>query len=633
MAVTCRRITTACALALVSLLALTSGGAVQPVFGAARAALLRGRGVSAAAQAGSNCAPPTLNRSAALAGGAITVSPIPGARDASHVTQISFLGVPAGDIAVASVAGSRSGGHSGKLLPYSQGDGASFQPDRPFVQGELVTVRALLHRGSEDVPFSWSFTVAQDDPISRSLETPPPALAPKPGDDQHFYSRPDLQPPSVSVSVSSGRQSLGRLLLAPYAGQGQYGPMILDNSGRLVWFQPLLPGERAADLRVQEYEGQPVLTWWQDPLPAGGRSDAGIVIADSSYRQLAIVRAGNGYKVDLHAFQIVPGNIGLLTIYSGIRCNLHAYRGPADGAVADTLVQEIDLKTGLVRFEWHSLDHVALGDSYMPMGWKENGSLKHPWDWFHINAVSPQPDGSMLVDSRNTWTAYEVNGRSGQVLWQLGGKHSSFAMGPGTRTAWQHDVRWQPNGTVTFFDNGATPKEHSQSRGVVLRLDLRHRRATFVQSFMHTPPLLTASQGDLQALSGGDWFVGWGQVPYFSEFAPNGKLVFDAHLPARFQSYTVFKFPWSGHPSEPPRIALRRAHGHTLLYASWNGATELSSWRVVGGAKGGQLTPIVGALRNGFETAVTLPGAPRYVAAQALDASGKVLGTSATLRL
>src|ERR1019366_6442154 len=102
--------------------------------------------------------------------------------------------------------------------------------------------------------------------------------------------------------------------------------------------------------------------------------------------------------------------------------------GPADGAVADTLAQEVDLRTGLVRYEWHSLDHVELSDSYIPAG--PGDRPRSPWDFFHINAAEAQQNGNLLIDSRNTWAAYEVNERSGQVIWRLGGKHSSFALGP-----------------------------------------------------------------------------------------------------------------------------------------------------------------------------------------------------------
>jgi Arylsulfotransferase (ASST) len=596
------------------------------------AALAHGR--ASAETSAPLCVPRTLNVSRALAGGAVSVSPQPGSADASHLTQISFLGVTAADIGDLAVVGSHSGAHTGRLAAYSQGDGASFLPSRPFSQGEVVTVRAVLRRGVASTPLAWRFTVAEVDSASRSLETPPPPPPPpKPSEVQRFVSRPDLRPPTVTVTRSVGAPAPGDILLAPYAGPGQYGPMILDGAGGLVWFKAIPSGSRAADLRVQRYEGRPVLTWWQDPLIAGGRRDAGVVVADGSYDDIAIVRAGNGYQPDLHAFEITANGAALFTVYDAIRCNLSAYGGPADGALADTLFQEIDLRTGLVRSEWHALDHVALTDSYMPVG--RGGTPVSPWDYFHINAVS-EHGGDLLVDSRNTWAAYDVDARTGQIAWSLGGKHSSFAMGPGAGPAWQHDARQEPDGTISFFDNGGTPRVHSQSRATVLALDAQAKTATLVSSFVHSAPaLLAASQGDFQPLPGGAWFVGWGQEPFFSEYSPAGRLLFDAHLPASYQSYTALKLPWSGAPAQPPSLAVRAgSHGRGLIaYVSWNGATAVVQWRLLAGASPHALEPVATAPRNGFETAIALASAPRYVAVQALDAAGSALSTSAPILL
>jgi hypothetical protein len=576
------------------------------------------------------CQPSTLNISAALAGGAVTVSPAPYTLDASYRTQISFLGVPAADIVDVIVLGSRSGSHSGRLEAYSQGDGASFLPRKSFTQGETVTVHALLRRDAQTTPFAWHFTVAEVDAVSRSLETPPPPPPPpKPSELQHFVSRPELLPPTVTVSTNTGSHAPGDIFLAPYAGPGQYGPMILDSSGQLIWFKPVPRGARAADLRVQEYDGQPVLTWWEDPLVYGGRHEAGIVIANSSYKDIQIVRAGNGYQPDLHAFEITPQGTALFTVYDAVRCDLRPYGGPTNGAVADTLFQEIDLHTGLVRFEWHALDHVKLTDSYMPV--KPGGTPTSPWDFFHINAISKHGD-TMLVDSRNTWAAYNVSARTGKVVWRLGGKQSSFKMGPGARPAWQHDVRSEPGGRISFFDNGGTPKVHSQTRVIVLRLDLRNMTASLVSSFVHPKlPLLSASQGDFQPQPDGNWVVGWGQEPYFSEFNAEGDLLLDAHLPALYQSFTALKFPWSGDPTEPPRLAARPGvGGGIVVYATWNGATAVEQWRLLGGASPQSLAPLATTPKGGFETAIATPTTPRYIAVQALGAQGQVLGTSET---
>ena len=463
-------------------------------------------------------------------------------------------------------------------------------------------MHGVLRRGARHRhPFAWRFTVAEVDSVSRSLETPPPPPPPaKSSELQHFVSRSDLRPPTVTVTTSSsGAQAPGDIFLAPYAGPGQYGPMILDGAGGLVWFKAIPHGSRAADLRVQEYEGRPVLTWWQDPLVAGGRRDAGVVIADNSYNDIAIVRAGNGYQPDLHAFEITPQGTALFTVYDAIRCNLSAYGGPADGAVADTLVQEIDLRTGLVRSEWHALDHVALTDSYMPVG--HGGTPVSPWDYFHINAVS-EHGGDLLVDSRNTWAAYDVDARTGQIVWRLGGKHSSFAMGPGAAPAWQHDAREEPDGTISFFDNGGTPKVHSQSRVIVLalntadedrdaRLELRPLRPRCWRPARETSsrwPAATGSSAGARNRSSRNTL-------------PPASFCSTLTCPPLYQSYTALKFPWAGTPTQPPSLAVRAgSHGGLVAYASWNGATAVAQWRLLAGSSPHALTAVAAVAAQRF---------------------------------
>jgi hypothetical protein len=579
------------------------------------------------------CVPSRLNVSSALAGSRVTVSPEPDSRDASVSSQISMFGPPARELADVTVSGSSSGAHAGRLIAYSQGDGASFVPSKPFTQGETVSVHAELREGAQAVPFAWRFTAAVQDHGGHAGGSARPA--PQQAAYQSFRSRPDLRPPTVTVTTHAPGTAPGEIFLAPYSGPGQYGPMILAEDGSLDWFDPLSPsGTRAADFRVQQYEGKPVLTWWQDPLSAGGSSKSGEVIIDSSYRRIAVVRAGNGYQPDLHEFQITPQGVGIITVYDGIDCDLSSVGGANDAAVADTLFQEIDLKTGAVMYEWHSLDHVPLSDSYASA---KGASRTTPFDFFHINAVDVRGNGELLVDARNTWAAYDVDPRGGQIRWRLGGKRSSFTMGPGTRTAWQHDAREQPDGTFTFFDNGATPAVHSQSRALQVRLDTQAKTVTLVREQPHpATPLVAGSQGNVQALANSSWMVGWGEEPYFSEFSASGQLLLDAHLPATYESYRTYRLPWSGHPSEPPALSIVRAAsgGGASVYASWNGATEVASWRVLAGATTASLAPVGGAARRGFETAIALPSLASgdYVELQALNAAGAVIGASAAKR-
>jgi hypothetical protein len=615
--------------------------------GLALLAGLTGLALSSAHSAGGrkpvspSCVPPRLNVSAALAGERVTVSPGPETRDASATTQISMLGVPADELSDITVRGSRTGLHPGRLLAYSQGDGASFLPQRPFAEGELVSVHAELTQSGHVSGFAWSFTVAvRDHPGSSSaavvgVAKNPSATGSAPADYRSFHSRPGLRPPDVTVS-SRQRTATGDLLLAPYAGVGQYGPMVLDPHGELIWFKALSPpGTRAGNLRVQSYEGKPVLTWWQDPLIADGSRTAGDVIANSAYQTIAVVRAGNGYQPDLHEFQITPQGSALITVYDAIDCDLAPYGGPRDGAVADTLMQEIDLRTGLVMYEWHSLDHVPLASSYSSPA---PTSRADPFDYFHINSVDVEQDGDLLVDSRNTWAAYDVDPRTGQVRWELGGRHSSFKMGPGTAMAWQHDAIQLPQGPITFFDNGASPRVQPQSRAIEVALDMHDMTATLLRSYGHESPLVADSQGNLQVTPEGDWIVGWGQAGYVSELAPSGQVLFDAHLPPDWESYRAFVAPWSGRPTQPPAIAAvgsAAAHPAITVYASWNGATEVAAWRVLAGATPQTLTAALGsAAKTGFETAIPLAAAAgSYVAVQALDSAGAVIGVSPAVKV
>jgi Arylsulfotransferase (ASST) len=570
------------------------------------------------------CTPATPDNSALL-GGAVTVSPLPGSRDAMPQTQISFLGVSSHALRSVRVVGSRTGTHAGRLRAYSQGDGASFLPARPFAPGERVSVRARLALRGAAREISDVFVVASPDPISSTPETVAPGTS---AQQQGFRSRPDLHPPLVTVTASSPFLAPGDEFVAPYAGPGQAGPMILDPSGALVWFKPLPAHLAAANLRVQEFAGRPVLTWWQGDISVHGFGLGEGVIADDTYTDIAHVKAGNGLQADLHDFQLTPQGTALITAYEPIRCNLAAEGGSADGSVTDATLQEIDVRTGLVTFQWTSVDHVGLGESYEHA---RDSSAAAPFDFFHLNSIALDRDGSLLVSARNTWAAYDIDRATGRVLWQLGGKRSTFALGAGTHTAWQHDARPLADGSLSLFDNGASPKVHGQSRGVVVRLDAAHRTATLVDQLTHPPPLLADSQGNLQALSNGDWLIGWGQVGDFSELGPEGQLLFDAHFPAHDESYRSLRYVWTGRPAHRPALAVvPAAGGAATVYASWNGATLVASWRVLVGSSATSLAPVAQSARSGFETAIAVPQATagRTVTVQAIDASGAVLGSA-----
>jgi hypothetical protein len=581
-----------------------------------------------ASKSGRQCVPNRTNVSDLLPGTGVQVNPLPGSFDSPNTTQISFLGAPVHSLSGVAVTGSYSGAHKGRLAAYSQGDGASFLPAKPFHPGENVVVRGRVKRGARKVPFAFEFTVAVRVPITGSGTLA--KVSSNPSETLHFHSQPSLHPPSIDIDASAPGQEGGDIFVAPYAGPSPPGPMIFDSRGNLVWFDQLSGGLEATNLRVQTYEGKPVLTWWQGRIPPQGFGEGEEWIDNASYQTILRVAGGNGMPADLHEFRIDPANnTALLTVFDPIYCNLSSVGGPASGAVTDSLFQEIDLKTHLVRREWHPVDHVPLSHSVEPAN---AVTIQWPYDYFHLNSVWQRPGGSFLLSARDTSALYLIDGHSGQVAEQIGGPHGNTKLGPGAATAFQHDAEELPNGQITVFDNGGVPIVHPQSRALVLSLNAKARTETLVSQYEHPTPLKAGSQGSVQALPNGNMLVGWGPEPYVSEYTPSGTLVWDAILAGKTNSYRAYRSPWTGTPAGTPSVAAGAGpSGVTDVYASWNGATTIASWRVLAGPSPSALTPVGEGAFAGFETAIAIPGQPSYVAVQALDAAGNVLGTSAAV--
>ncbi|MGO9320198.1 MAG: arylsulfotransferase family protein [Solirubrobacteraceae bacterium] len=574
-----------------------------------------------------SCLPATLEHSASAPGTDVDVSPEPGTDTANPDTQISFLGTNVTNLQQVSVIGSRSGYHHGHIYGYFQDDGGSFVPDKPFDAGERVVVRAVVGGGSGGRRIAFGFRVDTPYPTVTVPRFPNPPAAP--ADYQSFYTRPGVQAPILDVTVPDHDPAAGDILTTNGPGAGQYGPLIYTPQGQLVWFDRLSGGEAAEDLSEQTYEGRRDLTWWKGRVLSLGFGQGEYIVMNSNYQTVARIAGGNGLRADLHDFQIAPHDIAYITAYNPIRCNLAAVKGAPGGAIVDTAIQEIDMKTGLVRWEWHSLDHVGASESET-----EAPTTATPWDWFHLNSIDPEADGNIFISARSTWAGYQLEGGTGKVLWRLGGLKSSFKMGPGTETAWQHDGRVLPDGEVTFFDDGSNPPIHQQSRAVRIALDFKARDAHLAFAYTHAnPPLLAASQGNMQTLANGNTLVGYGGVPAISEYAKDGSLLFDAHQPFDMIFYRAYRFPWSGRPLSPPAAlaSLNDTGEETIVHASWNGATEVAAWRVLAGKAAGSLAVQATIPASGFESATTLPEKYARVAVQALDPAGHVLGASRTV--
>ncbi len=548
---------------------------------------------------------------------AVSVFPSPGTHYNLPGTQITFRGIAPSAIGSVTVVGSASGRHSGRIEGDSDNKGGSFLPSRPFKDYETVTVTTHLNViGGRNGKFS--FVIAH---TSRAIQPVPLPVAPAGSNGlQRFRSRPDLLPPSITVSKSSAPASEGDIFVAPQFGPSQNGPMILDPQGNLLWFLPYAVSRKllVTDFRVQRYAGQQVLTWFQGYTNHGSGLGEG-VIWDRNYKQIAVVKAGNGLQMDLHEFLITSSSHAWIVAVSPVGIPSVAHK-----PTMDAVIQEIDIKTGLVMFEWHALDHVPLGDTYFPPA-----SPGFVFDPYHVNSITFAGDDP-VVSMRNTSAVYEIDRGTGKIVWTLGGKHPSFKMGSGTTTAFQHTAVFQGDGTMTIFDDGAGPPTvHQYARGIRVSLDTKHMTASLVHEYNHSPQISTDFEGNVQDLSNGNVFMGWGQQPYFSEDSSSGQQIFDAHFTVPTASYRAYRFEWNAQPPTLPQLAVSASSdGSTSLYASWNGATDVTGWRVLAGPAPQSLSHVGDIGRTGFETHITVHDGSPYWAVQALGSDGRVLSTS-----
>jgi arylsulfotransferase ASST len=587
------------------------------------------------------------SRAAAVEPSSLDVLPFPGTPDASPRTNISFPTLSPTNLRTIGVSGSRSGRHLGRLVAAPDGRGSDFIPDRPFVTGERVSVLATLRspsagtaagaRGSTRITFSFGVGAA---PPSIGPSAPASAAS---ADPEAAYVRHDIRDPRTwthtfrsigwihpPIVWKSGTdpdpKSSGDIFADVHRAYLQAGPVILNPEGELVWFNPIPNRGAAFNTEVQHYQGQQVLTYWQGQTHAGHGLGVDMIL-NHHYQTVATVKAGNGYQADLHEFQVLPNGDALITAYAPVTgVDLTSVGGSKNGTLLDSIIQEVNIATGHVDWEWHAYGHVSINETYL--GKPRSG----PYDFFHINSIQPLPNGNLLVAARDMWTVYEINMQTGKIPYNFGGKHSSFKFGPGAHFAWQHHATMQPNGTMTLFDDGdGYYKSESQSRALRLWIHYKSHTITLVKAYTHNPPLLSESQGSMQVLPDGYTFVGWGSQPYFSEYnrGNSTQQFFTLKYSPPMESYRGFRFGWWGQPKTPPNIATVPSRKGTTVYASWNGATTVASWRVLAGSSRSRLAAVGTIPNRYFEDSTTVSSTAPYFAVQALGPGGGVRATSA----
>jgi hypothetical protein len=441
------------------------------------------------------------------------------------------------------------------------------------------------------------------------------------------HTLPGASPPALTVTHPAHATAGGLVFVAEKGGGTKPGgPVIADNQGRIRWYHQVPHGLEATDFRAQRYRGKPVLTWWQGKISKVGVGRGEYEVYDASYRHIATVHAGHGLQGDLHEFELTPRGTAYVTVYHEIPADLRSVGGPLHGFVYDSAVQEIDVATSRVVWEWHSVDHVPFDES-LQAGRPPalHASRKAPLDYFHVNSVADAPGGGVLISGRNTSAIYLLD-RNGDIVWRLGGKHSDFGPAAAVKFRYQHNARLHGPDTLSLFDNGGFPKVEPYSRALVLKLDVAAKTARIVKAFVHPQRIASPFEGNLELLPGGGAFVGWGGVRKATEFAPNGSVRFELKLPFG-DSYRAYRLPWTGRPGGRPKVALVGDR----VYASWNGSTKVARWEVLAGADAAHLHQIASRPWSGLETMVQLETPPPAVAVRAVAGDGHVLGLSAAI--
>lgn len=452
---------------------------------------------------------------------------------------------------------------------------------------------------------------------------------------QSFITRPDLNPPLLNVQ---GSGTEGLIFLAQRGVDvHQSSIVITDNFGSIVYVNNSFPN--AFDFTRQTYQGNDVLTFWNGTL-LNGYGQGNYLMFDNTLNLIANFSTFDGTQGDIHEFHIV-NDTALVTIYEEVSYDLSPYGGPTQGKLITGRFQQIDLCHSSLLFDWKALDHLTPALSYsFPGGADGDGTSNSPWDWFHINSVDLHPsDGTFLVSSRHTATLFKINQTDGTIIWQLGGKNSSFTMENGTNFEWQHDARWRSDTEISLFDNAAqslSVVNETQTRGLRLGIDFDNMTVSLIQELLNPVKPTSGSQGNVQYLANGNFWMGYGNQPIGAEYAPNGSVVSQfqtSPYSTDVESYRMFKLNFTSNPDTIPDIALVDG----TVFMSWNGATEIAKWNIYSGPSTDKLDLFRTVNKTGFETTFRFP--PRtvnpsvnYTQAGAVNRNGNVMALTQIVR-
>ncbi|KAI0485483.1 Arylsulfotransferase-domain-containing protein [Xylaria cf. heliscus] len=397
---------------------------------------------------------------------------------------------------------------------------------------------------------------------------------------------------------------------------------------------------------VGQFNGSDYLVFIEQSRVGNGPS-TNCFLYDPTYTLAYNVSAHNvgNASMGTHECQLTVDGSAVIILTETIPFDLTIIGGPENGKILDNIVQEIDIATGELLWEWRASEHYDLLESYT--------EYKHgpgAYDYVHMNSAEKTAQGDFLISSRHTHTIKLIDQATGSIIWTFGGKNSDFtdiSAGSATNFAWQHHARFNDAAStqLTLFDNHNISNTIgcavNCTRGKHVELDHESGTARLVAEFYHPEQLISAFEGSFQQLGSGGAFLGWGANPTFTEHTASGECVLDVQFDVWSEkgypvNYRAFKMNWRGYPTWDPEIAVvpAAADGEFTVYVSWNGATEVAHWQILGGDSEDEVTePVIVAPRAGFETEIFLQCGLPFVRAAALDTDGQVLGMTSVVQL
>ncbi|KAL8699684.1 MAG: hypothetical protein Q9224_001303 [Gallowayella concinna] len=374
--------------------------------------------------------------------------------------------------------------------------------------------------------------------------------------------------PSLTVTVNDKSSVVpGFIYLAVNTGPAA-GPYIFDSNGTIVFNGAGKLGSGAIhDFHICTYQKVARLCLWKGTTALGYGSGQALIL-DNQFKIIKSLPAS-----DYHELKIIQAidaggqysDTALQTVYTPVRRDLSDFGVPYEddqGWVVDCHLRAIDPVTNRVIFDWSSLDHVPLNETYvLPTGGINGYSKTFAWDYFHMSSIT-RFGSDYLVSSRHTSTIYLVSGKDGSIVWRLGGKRSDFKL-QGFSFDSQHDVRLAPNpgqGTGNVFALSLFDNEYNTfvqpprglSSGKIIEVNVDTKTARLLRQYDSPSKDIGNPSGDggsVQQIQKGNVFIGWGADAQVTEHTADGRLVYAARFGvpgSSAWSYRAFKGPYLG---------------------------------------------------------------------------------------